>query len=122
MFRLIDYLFYCFYCLAPANGLARPGKATNFLSLLVAFFLLDLYSLTLVITNSKSLSKPVGYFLIIIPFLLLHWRYYQPQSYKHLIAQYQEKSAYRARYAFVGIVALLATIAFMFIITTPSAH
>jgi hypothetical protein len=120
MFRLLDYLFYCFYCLAPANGLARPGKATTFLSLLVAFFLLDIYFLTLAVFNSKSLSKLLSYFLIIIPFLLLHWRYYQPQSYEHLVTQYQIKSAYRARYAFVGIIALLATIVFAFIITTSS--
>ncbi len=116
MFRLLDYFFYCFYCVAPVNGLARSSKATTFLSLLVSFLLIDLYVLVLLISGSKIFFKSICYLLLIVPLLLLHWRYYKLQSYEHILAHYQINNLYRARYAVIGIATLLISIVFPFIV------
>jgi hypothetical protein len=111
MVSVLNYLFYCFYCLTSVKNFDRVGAARAGLLLLGTFLFMDVYSFYVAMTGSQASFFAV---LIVAGFAvrrLLGYYYFLPQYYASLVTAYQaEGEPARVRYALTGLGLLLGSL------------
>ena len=117
MSALLDYIFYCFFCLTSAKNADRVGAARAGLFLFVVFIFMDLYTLLAVATDSKPHFLGA---LLCMGFLLrlALVRYYFPHRfYTEQVAHYEQAGEpRRVQYALTGLCLLLTSLFLPFLI------
>jgi hypothetical protein len=112
MRAVLNYLFYCFYCLTLKKRTDRAEASLSLLAFFIAFATVDIYTLCIGLFHTKSHFSIAGITSIILAQVLLHFTYSRPRVYAPLVIRYEQGEPNRLRFALVGV-GLLLTVIFL---------
>ncbi|WP_140469642.1 hypothetical protein [Hymenobacter nivis] len=113
---MLNYFFYCFYCLASAKRFDRAEAAVTVLAFLLGSLLIDIYTIIAATFVSKVQFKPVLIILVLAMEWWIHRIYFRPKLYEKMVARYAQGEPHRLRYALAGVVLLLVIIFLPFLV------
>ena len=106
----LNYLFYCFYCLASKKRIDRAEASLSALAFFIAFAVVDIYTLFIGLIHIKSHFSIVVITCVILAQVLLHFTYSRPRVYAPLVTYYEQGEPNRLRFALIGVSLLLIVI------------